>query len=138
MINNKEKQSISIVNFQNFEGENEPLGEFFAEEISTYIINEYAKFNIVDRSKLNTLIKEQGLKENGLLDKKTVGKIGKFIGIDAMITGKYEILDSVRVKVWIKVIDIENAQILGTEESIFTRGSLIDKFIKKNEKMKKK
>ena len=48
-------------------------------------------FNIVERSALETVLREQNLSMTGLVDISQMAEVGKVLGVDAIITGTYSI-----------------------------------------------
>ena len=48
-------------------------------------------YNIVERSALETVLKEQSLNMTGLVDDATISQVGKILGVDAIVSGTYTI-----------------------------------------------
>src|SRR5881296_3699584 len=46
-----------------------------------------AKFSVVERDKLNLVLKEQGLAQSGAVDPATAAKVGKILGVKYIILG---------------------------------------------------
>ena len=46
-----------------------------------------AKFSVIEREKLDMVLKEQGLSTSGALDQQTAAKVGKILGIKYLVTG---------------------------------------------------
>jgi hypothetical protein len=87
------------------------LGRFLAEELSVSLASSDNGFEVVDRTNLKAIIKENKLSLTGLIDPATAQKIGKIAGTDALITGTLTPFgDSVRLAV--KVLDTSTAKII--------------------------
>lgn len=114
VIEDNEVESLLISKFSTLEGEQEKLGDYLAEELSFYASTLDANINVIDRSQLQRLIDEQKLHSAGLLDKNTLVNLGEIIGIQAIVTGKYQVLDN-QVKIWLRMIDIEKGFVVFTE-----------------------
>ncbi|WP_367388756.1 FlgO family outer membrane protein [Lewinella sp. LCG006] len=113
-LNENGFSSLLISEFSNFEGAKERLGAYFAEELSFHASSTGMDINIVDRSQLQRLVKEQELLSAGLLDKNTLVSLGKMIGIQSIVTGKYQVLDD-KVQVWLRMIDVEKGIVVLSE-----------------------
>jgi len=46
-----------------------------------------AKFSVIERDKLNLVLKEQGLSQTGAVDAKTAAKVGQLLGVKYIVTG---------------------------------------------------
>ncbi len=114
-------------------------------------------FNIVERSRLEQIFKEQNLQMSGAIDDNQAVEIGKLLGIDALISGSvttsqedvaateqrtvyrkkeeggnYQIwvdvvTRKVKANVKIRVIDVKTAQILGSTEGAGNYEKKVDK-----------
>lgn len=56
------------------------------DELEKALVKSY-RFKVVDRRKLKEVIKEMEFQQTGMVDDKTLAKIGKLTGADAVITG---------------------------------------------------
>ncbi|MFA5181787.1 MAG: FlgO family outer membrane protein [Syntrophales bacterium] len=58
-------------------------------ELQEKIINRLVtkKINVMERRQLNKILDEQKLSQSGLIDEKTVSKIGNLLGVDAILVG---------------------------------------------------
>jgi len=122
------KRRIGVVDFQNKTtyGANR-LGT----SASDILITELAKSNrfiVVERDKLDKLMEEQKLGMSGAIDPNTAAKMGKILGLNAIVTGaisqfgeetegsEYLITQSkaqvVKCTVDIRVVDVETGQVL--------------------------
>ena len=101
-------------------------------------------FVVVERERLDQVLKEMELGQTGLIDESQVGEVGKLLGVDAIITGqvnaackdswgketrtrkknkveeKYEVWCNSRVataSTTIRIVDVETGQLIGTREA---------------------
>lgn len=65
-------------------------GNVVATSFEKQLIRTY-RYKVVDRRKINRIVKEIELRQTGLIDEKNLVKIGKLTGADAVITGKINI-----------------------------------------------
>ena len=107
-IVNSGKRSIAVVDFTDLKGNVTELGRFIAEEFSVALLESSQGFEVLDRTHLQSILKEHKLSETGLIDPQTARKLGQFAGVDALVTGTITPLgESVRLAV--KVLDVETA-----------------------------
>ncbi|CAK8718066.1 hypothetical protein KKHLCK_07230 [Candidatus Electrothrix laxa] len=106
-----DRTSVAVVDFTDLEGNVTQLGRFIAEEFSTALAGAGKGFKVVDRTHLNSIVKENKLSVTGLIDPETARKLGQIIGVQALITGTLTPFgDTVRVAV--KVLDTATAEII--------------------------
>lgn len=77
---------IGVLEFVDAQGRITQLGRFLAEEITTQLFMK-ARFNLLERTLLNQVLKEHGLAQTGIIDLGKAQEIGKALGADAIITG---------------------------------------------------
>ena len=110
-IVNSGKSKIAVVDFTDLKGNVTELGRFLAEEFSVALLESSQGFEVVDRTHLQSILKEHKLSETGLIDPQTARKLGQFAGVDALVTGSITPLgESVRLAV--KVLDVESAKVI--------------------------
>jgi hypothetical protein len=87
-ISNQTVKNVAIADFTLLDGTPTELGKYLAEEFTYALVSAPKKtFNLIDRSRVAALIKENGLGSSGLVDANTIAKLGKMKGIDAVIAG---------------------------------------------------
>lgn len=101
-------KNVAISDFTKLDGTPTELGRYLSEQFSDAIVNANASFSLVDRGRVNFLLKEAGLDSKGLLDPNTVAKLGKLKGIDAIITGTLTTIGN-DLAVNVKVLSLETA-----------------------------
>jgi len=106
------KTRIAVVDFTDLQGNVTELGRFIAEEFAVALLGNGQGFEIVDRTHLQTLIKEHKLSATGLIDPATAQKLGQIAGVDALVTGTITPFgESVRLSV--KILDAKSAKLIG-------------------------
>lgn len=111
-ISKSGKKSIAVVDFTDLQGNVTELGRFLAEEFSVALSESGKGFEVVDRSQLSSILKEQKFSLSGLVDKKTVQKLGAIAGVQCLVTGTLTPFgDSIRITV--KVLDVSTAKVIG-------------------------
>ena len=111
MVENDRKK-IAVIEFSSLDNSVNNLGLFIAEELITQLFSVNSKaYDIVERRQLAKVLRELKLTSSGLLDPEAMGKVGKILGIDAIVTGSLTDLDN-SVKINARVISIESAKII--------------------------
>ncbi|MFH1824901.1 MAG: GNA1162 family protein [Candidatus Firestonebacteria bacterium] len=110
-------------------------GEVVSDEFVLHLMKE--GYSVIERSKIDAILREQNLGESNRLESSTVKKIGKILGVDAVITGtviKYHedentsvyttdkdgkvtsqiILQQAEVEVSARMFDVETGEIIWT------------------------
>jgi TolB-like protein len=86
------------------------LGQFVAEELITQISLSPKRFDIVERRQLARVLREQELSDSSLFDAASIAKIGKVLGIEAIVTGSIADLGT-DIKINARVISVETAKV---------------------------
>ncbi|MFQ5607254.1 MAG: CsgG/HfaB family protein, partial [Candidatus Zixiibacteriota bacterium] len=110
--------TIAFLPFDNFSVEkhqsrlgrlSSALAEFFAYDFSSY-----SGLKIVERDKLDFLLKEQELVSAGRIDKATAIKVGKIVGAKMMVFGLISQFDDKNARMGVKVVNVETSEIITT------------------------
>lgn len=122
------KRRIAVVDFENKTayGQNR-LGSAATDVLITELAKT-GKFVVVEREKLNRVLEEQKFQSSGAVDPRTVVKIGKILGVNAIVTGvisqfgektqgsDYLIVQSKKqiaeTTIDVRVVDTETGQVL--------------------------
>ncbi len=113
-------KNVAIADFSKLDGTPTELGKYLAEQFSDVMVNAATTFSIVDRGRLNFLLKEAGLDAKGLLDPNSVAKLGKLKGIDAIVIGTLTSVGE-NLNVNVKAINLETAVILASSKGALRR-----------------
>ena len=85
--------------------------------LADMLITDLSKFrslNVVERSKLEEIIKEQDLSNTKRFDNTTAASIGKLLGAECILVGSYfEMMGALRIDA--RIIDVETGKILKSE-----------------------
>ena len=105
-------KKLAVIEFPDLNGYQSSLGQFIAEELITQLSagGKPGQFDVVERRQLARVLKEQQLTESGLFDADSIAKIGKMLGIEAIITGSIADLGA-DVKINARAISVETAKV---------------------------
>ncbi len=105
-----ERMGIAVLPFEN-KGASKDLGEIVLDKMTTVLVNEH-RFKVMERAQLNKILEEQKLGMSGILDAATAARIGKGIGVDAIVMGSVVLTQNGSVSIDARVIDTESARII--------------------------
>ena len=101
------KTRVAVSDFLDNDGNLTELGKAIAEDIGVGIVNNgNGVFQVMERSNLNAILKEQKLSSTGLIDPETAKKLGKLKMVDAVIVGNITPFGN-SFRVTIKILDTE-------------------------------
>lgn len=102
---------VAVVDFTDLNSAVTLLGKHFAQEFEIGLATSPYKVDLVNRSRLQQIIKEQKLNTTGLIDPDTARQLGKFAGVEVLIVGTVTPLDET-VRLDVEAIDTEDARVL--------------------------
>lgn len=70
-----------------FQGKPAKAGIALAEYFITEVMD--IGFNVIERSQLEKILKEQNISLSGVIDTETIHKVGKIMGVDALVIGSF-------------------------------------------------
>jgi len=124
------KKTIAVVDFTDLQGNITELGRFLAEELSSELVSAGKAFEVVDRMHLRTILSEHKLSLTGLMDPKTVKKLGQISGVDAILIGTVTPFgESIRLSV--KVLATDTAKIIGSSRGNIPKTDAIEELLGK-------
>ena len=85
---NVPKKVIAATDFEVIRGRDKSIGVISMESVTTALVNS-GQFNVVERKKLETILKELKIGLSGLTDSRTAKEIGKLLQADMILTGSF-------------------------------------------------
>ena len=118
------KKKVAVVDFTDLEGQVTLLGRFLAEEFSAALASSGKGFQVIDRTRIKTLLKEHKLAEEGFIDPQSAKELGRIAGVEALVTGVITPFgESVRLS--IKILDTETAEVVEAKRGKIAKTSVI-------------
>lgn len=124
------KKRIAVVDFTDLQGNITELGRFIAEEMSVDFTMTAKGFEVIDRNHLNRILAEHKLSISGIVDQKTVQKLGQIAGVDAIVTGSITPLEN-SVRVVCKVIATDTARVISAGKGDIAKTKAIEDLLGK-------
>ncbi len=109
-------QTIAIMEFDNFSigkykqelGDiSKALADFFE-----YDFSQFSDLKVVERDKLDYLLRELKLSEEGKLDQAAAVRVGKLLGAQLMVFGSIAQLDKDNARMVVRVVKVETSEII--------------------------
>jgi len=91
---------------------NKSLGNYLTERITNEL---YATglVKVVERAQLGKVIEELALTQGGAFDENSAKRVGRLLGVDAIVTGTYAELGSHTVEINSRIVNVETGEVLG-------------------------
>ncbi|UCD38249.1 MAG: hypothetical protein JSW54_01855 [Fidelibacterota bacterium] len=111
----QEKVVIAIVDFQNTSADDtlDYLEKTIPESISTTLAKG-GRLEIVERSRLESALKEMEMHEIGIVDEQTAAELGRAVGASAILVGSYVSIGSV-LRINARLIDVQTSKVIKAE-----------------------
>lgn len=104
------KKTIAITDFEIIGYENKELNKEIIENLTTKFVQS-GQYVVVERAKLNSVLKEHALIDSGLMDSKEAKKLGKLVAADVVLTGSF----NKKGNIWnvnLRLVDVSTGIIL--------------------------
>lgn len=114
-LGNKEKISgkkIAVCEFPDISGRVEPEGKLVAERLTTKLVQTEA-FEVIERSRLESVLTELKLSASGVTDEETAMHAGKILGAGAIMTGTVARIKN-RFEINARIINVETGEVLSS------------------------
>ena len=82
------KKTIAIMDFSLIGMSSSTMNKFAMEDMTTKMVQS-GQYVVVERNKIDTILKEHKLADSGLMDKKSASKIGKLVSANIILTGSF-------------------------------------------------
>ena len=123
-------KKVTVLVFPDLEGGSTELGKYIAEQLTVNFVMTNRSFSVLDRANLKSILAEHKLTEKGLVDPENAKQLGKFAGVDALITGNIIPVGS-NINLTVKVITTETAVVVGAARAKFVIDETVKQFMSK-------
>lgn len=123
-------RKLAVIEFSDLNGYRSALGLFIAEELTTQLFaSKPGAFDVVERQQLAKVLQEQKLGATSLLDAETIAKIGKILGIQAIVTGSIADLGD-EIKINARSISVETAKVFAAESARCQKKGVVENLMR--------
>lgn len=105
------KKRVVVMGFLSETGDKSRASAIVTERLTSEIAAN-PRMEVIERSRLNEVLREQDLAAQGVLDPGTAKKIGNILGADAVVTGSVIELNGKEVEVNARLVDTQDARII--------------------------
>lgn len=122
----KEKERVAIFDpAGTAKNMDESMAVVVREMVSSAIVNT-GKYNIVERSLIDRILKEQKFSNSGAVDESQISAIGKLAGADKVVLSVFTSAGSDKVMLSLKIIDVESASVESQKTKVVKSDALLD------------
>jgi Tfp pilus assembly protein PilF len=102
---------VVVLPFQNLTGKSEDqwLGESFAESLTMGLLKVEA-LQVIERSQISQILREQQFGQTGLVDEGTAPRLGKLVGAEVVILGSYQKVGE-QIQANVRFVHLETGQV---------------------------
>jgi len=113
-----EIKTIAIMQFDNYSvGKfQEQLG-YLSKGLADFFEHDFAKISslkVIERDKIDFVLKEIELQQSGKVDKATAARVGKILGAQLMVFGSITQLDNKHTRMIVRVVKVETSEIIAS------------------------
>lgn len=119
------RTNVAVADFTDLNGNVSQLGRFISEEVSTNMVVSARGFSVIDRNHLRTILKEQKLSMSGLMDPENQKKLGKILGVDALVLGSITPFGE-SYRVTFKVVATDTARVVTADRGMVPKTPATD------------
>lgn len=116
----QKKRRVAVMNFSLVTGEMTELGLYLSEKVTNSLFQYRDKFEVVERTRMESVLKEMELGLTGLIDDKTVQSLGKVLGADAIVIGTITDLED-EVDINLRMLGTERANVLAVASALLEK-----------------
>jgi TolB-like protein len=124
-MSDKGTRKIAIIDFSDLDARVTALGQFMAEELTAQLfLVAPGKFEVVERRQLLKLEEELALGPAGVIEEKSLKKMGQVLGVEAVVTGSMTDLGST-IKVNARMIAVESAKVFAVAATSIPKTGIV-------------
>lgn len=124
-IEKSQRTKVAVADFTDLEGTVRQFGRFVSEELSTNLVLAARGFTVIDRTHLRTILKEQKLSMSGLMDSENQKKLGKILGVDALVLGSINPFGE-NYRITVKVVATDTAEVVTADRGMVPKTAATD------------
>lgn len=122
------KRKVAVMNLPLLTGGMTELGLYISDKLTNSLFQYRDKFEVVERTRLESVLKEMELGFTGIIDDKTAQSIGKILGADAIVIGTITDLGK-EVDINVRMLGTEKANVLAVASCFLEKDEVIARLI---------
>jgi len=125
------KRSIAISYFTHTNGDTSEFSKYIADKLVVNLFNvPNANLDIIEREQLAAIFHEMKFNMTGVVDTKTIQKLGKIHGVDSLVLGSITEMGK-KISITARVADTETGQVTSAAEVIIEKKPYIKNLLSK-------
>lgn len=102
-----------------------PLSKGLSAMLTTDLKNSSASLQLIERDKIQALLKEIALSQSGSVDQSTAVKAGKILGAQSIVFGSFMVLGN-QVRMDARIIKVETSEVIMAESIVGESGGIMN------------
>jgi TolB-like protein len=119
-VNGTDGKKVAVMTFYYPDGAVSSGSSIIPERLTTYLVN-MKGMQVIERSLLHQVLEEVEFQQIGAFDKTTAKRLGKFLGVDALVVGSLSDQPDHKTEVNARLVDAETGAILAAKNAVITR-----------------
>lgn len=111
---------VAVLDFAYHDGARSSGSSIVQERLTTYLAQS-KKIEVIERKLLKKILEEMKLESTGIIDPDTTRKLGKLLGVGALVTGTLNDLSDKKTEVNARIIQTETGKILAAGRTVVKR-----------------
>ncbi len=116
---------VAVLEPESVSGEVSELGVLISESIIGYLFENQKGLRVIERRLLGKILEEHGFTQSGLVDKKTIQKLGKILGVEGIVIGTIAKVDK-DYRVNLRLLDVKTAEVITVSRGSFSSNTGLD------------
>jgi TolB-like protein len=119
-VNGSDGKKVAVMTFYYPDGAVSSGSSIVPERLTTYLVN-MKGMQVIERSLLHQVLQEVEFQQIGAFDKTTAKRLGKFLGVDAIVVGSLSDQPDHKTEVNARLVEAETGAILAAKNAVITR-----------------
>lgn len=107
----KKPERMAVLPFQATDSAPAEWGAWMTEEMTLQLFGQ-GPWKMLERARIEQLIREQGFTQTALADAATAISLGKLAGADTLVLGSYRAISASEARVWVRLVSVTTGQVL--------------------------
>jgi hypothetical protein len=107
----KKPERMAVLPFQATDSAPAEWGAWLTEEMTLQLFGQ-GPWKMLERARIEQLIREQGFTQTALADATTAISLGKLAGADTLVMGSYRAISPTEARVWVRLVVVSTGQVL--------------------------
>jgi hypothetical protein len=107
----KKPERMAVLPFQATDSAPAEWGAWMTEEMTLQLFGQ-GPWKMLERARIEQLIREQGFTQTALADADTAISLGKLAGADTLVIGSYRAISATEARVWVRLVSVTTGQVL--------------------------